>query len=55
MQQLESDLDVTQEKLMAANCKLEQKRDWSLPHKNWISLQLLVMILNVCVKYWRIR
>merc|ERR1712079_930217 len=82
MQQLESDLDVTQEKFMNANQRLEekkrhckmlkerllllivvlhplkriskhQKKDCSLPHKNLIWLQHLVMITNVCAKSWK--
>merc|ERR1712001_620544 len=64
MQQLESDLDVTQEKLMNANQRLSivvshplkrilrsQKRGCSPPHKSSIWQQQPVTIPNVCAKY----
>merc|ERR1712223_948376 len=50
MQQLESDLDVTQEKLMNANQRLEEKEK-APPPKSSIWQQPLVTIPNVCAKY----
>merc|ERR1712018_748216 len=49
MQQLENDLDQTQEKLMNANQRLEEKEK-ALQHKNSQRLLTLPTNLNVCAR-----